>query len=541
MTLWQTKSRKSDLPLDSKFKKYFYLNFKNKDKSPFNYFASSSKKNNRSTQALNSRLISTAITNAVAPLLIVYSIYDLFSGKKIRRIKNNLLAVELLKSMTLSNAEQTTYAKILNVDLSEVEGTLKQIKAPSLFDNYQQASLLVGEAIISVAQIIMLKDVIEESIINPAKALINAQNLLVQMNGFFDTTKNMLSLLEASPVCLTMPEVQILRDYCNRTDLEITEITELLANATFKEKTKFCSYGRVLNAFKRLYKLQDKLAPLLHAIGTIDAYRSMAQLMRENSTAGKNSPQFCFAEFNERTTDAHRCSFENLWYPLVEQKNAVTNNLAFGKKAHTNAAKHILISGPNAGGKSTGMKATITAALYAQTFGIVAAQSAIFSAPWSKIITSIAVQEDPQNKKSLFKAEAERAQSIIDSIKNLDPSKKILVIMDEVFSGTNAREASALGKSFLSNVSKKYDNVALVISTHFPLIEHMSATDKSFANYHVQIKRNPVTHEFLGYTYKIQPGLSTDTNALDLALQSGFDADIVNQARQQLLSIPQFN
>ena len=103
----------------------------------------------------------------------------------------------------------------------------------------------------------------------------------------------------------------------------------------------------------------------------------------------------------------------------------------------------MVITGPNAGGKSTFIKSITINVLLSQTLGISAASNFKIT-PFSLINTYLNIP-DVKGKESLFEAEMHRARDHIKMLDKLDKHQFSFVIMDEIFSSTNPEEGISGG------------------------------------------------------------------------------------------------
>ncbi|MDQ5940972.1 MAG: hypothetical protein QG632_698, partial [Candidatus Dependentiae bacterium] len=125
--------------------------------------------------------------------------------------------------------------------------------------------------------------------------------------------------------------------------------------------------GTVANALLEAKKVLPIMLNGLVLIGYIDAYLSLATLMRERQ---QNNAPYCFVEFieNSQTPVIHAQDF---YHPSIPADKVVLNTLSLAAPEHPN---NLVISGVNAGGKSTIMKALVLGCLLGQSVGIAPAK-----------------------------------------------------------------------------------------------------------------------------------------------------------------------
>lgn len=184
----------------------------------------------------------------------------------------------------------------------------------------------------------------------------------------------------------------------------------------------------------------------------------------------------------------------------------------------------MVITGPNAGGKSTSIKSVCISLILGQTIGVVPCKSATIT-PFDFINTYLNIP-DCKGKESLFEAEMHRARDHIYSLDKLDKNKKSFVIMDEIFSSTNPEEGISGGYAIANKLSS-YDNSVALITTHF---NYLTKLEKEGRYRNIRI---PITRDEKGaiaYPYKIEKGISDQFIALELLKEKGFDKELVENA-----------
>ena len=204
---------------------------------------------------------------------------------------------------------------------------------------------------------------------------------------------------------------------------------------------------------------------------------------------------------------------------LLENKNCVMNDISFGKDHKLNG----IITGPNAGGKSTCIKGLLTNVILSQTICMGSFEVLHFT-PFKHINTQINIP-DCKGVSSLFEAEMYRCKDNLDEIKNLSGKEFSLVTMDELFNSTNVVEGIAGAYAILNKMST-YPNVINIITTHFTYLTKLKKTNK-FDLY----KMNAIVHKNgIEYPYTLTRGVSSQTIALDILEMNNFDKDIIDDA-----------
>ncbi|MGI2298693.1 MutS-related protein [Candidatus Cardinium hertigii] len=285
--------------------------------------------------------------------------------------------------------------------------------------------------------------------------------------------------------------------------------------------------GKLLASYKLFLAHKAIFHDAMYALGELDAFLSIATLMEE--TAALNGPhRYTFAKLlPPKGYTTPRLALVGMWNPMLTPTTAVGNDLTMDD---ANKTRNIIVTGPNAGGKSTFLTGVATAVLLSQTFGIAPATSCELT-PFSKINTYIDIADDIAAGKSLFMAEVDRFQSHLKLLKQLKKEEFSFTIFDEPFSGTNPVEGAAAEYSVLNYIAE-YGNAFNIVATHYPVVMLLEQREpqKGFKNYKVFIKAIGKDGKIL-YTYKVIPGASNQTIAIDILAAQGYATEMLQQAR----------
>lgn len=289
---------------------------------------------------------------------------------------------------------------------------------------------------------------------------------------------------------------------CPELPQEIRGLYSLLNTRTFTSPSRASLVGRVLKAHKLVCEHKEKFAELLAWIGKIDAYVGMATLARDEHAFAP----YCFVDFMKNETPY--IAAEGFWNPFIDRLKVVKNNIIIGDKEQTS---NVIITGPNAGGKSTTMKAIITNLILAQSFGIAAAETCTMT-PFVKIYSTMGPTDDIASGKSHFVAEVERAKQILNVARTEDGFKFFAI--DELFTGTGHDKAAQLAAKMLKELIECEDCLT-ISATHYPELTVLEEETGRCTNMRVV---PPVLNADgkLQYPYQIEPGISTVNVADDI-------------------------
>jgi DNA mismatch repair protein MutS len=139
---------------------------------------------------------------------------------------------------------------------------------------------------------------------------------------------------------------------------------------------------------------------------------------------------------------------------------------------------------------------------------------------------------DTSGRDSLFQAEARRCKEIIDVIdaETASSGSRHFCIFDELFSGTNAEEATSASYGFLKYI-QKHENVDFILTTHFvklcKKVKKNQGAGLRIANYKMDAELRPDTLNGIHFTYKLVGGISKIKAAKLILMQMGFPEEII--------------
>jgi hypothetical protein len=186
--------------------------------------------------------------------------------------------------------------------------------------------------------------------------------------------------------------------------------------------------------------------------------------------------------------------------------------------------KQLIITGPNAAGKTTVIKSTLFNLIISQQIGFGFYENAEIN-PYDYLHCYLNIP-DTSGRDSLFQAESRRCMEILRCIMD-NPAKRHFCIFDELYSGTNPYEAVAAAYGYIDYISKN-PKVDLILTTHY--IELCQLLEKQnngvIRNLHMSVCSQ--TGEYL---YKIANGISTIKGGLKVLRDLDYPTEIVECAR----------
>ena len=276
---------------------------------------------------------------------------------------------------------------------------------------------------------------------------------------------------------------------------------------------KIGQIGYVMECFYQLYKDENFHKTIEYSFG-INGYIDNLEGIRK-SIKMKHVGACKF-----KTNVKNDTKFVDAYFPTLVYNNPVKNTYKLDK--------HLLITGPNAAGKTTLLKTTIFNIIISQQIGFGFYKRATL-VPYDMIHCYINIP-DTSSRDSLFQAEAKRCKDILTKINDNNDKFRHFCVFDELYSGTNPYEAISSAYAFL-NYLNKYDNVNFVLTTHFLELCRRLEKEKYMNNYHMMIE---TINEDFKYTYKMKKGISDIKGGIKILKDLEYPLEILNNTSSLL-------
>ena len=289
--------------------------------------------------------------------------------------------------------------------------------------------------------------------------------------------------------------------------------------------SKIVEIGYMLKCFYRLHSDADYDDALRYSIG-FEGYINNLTGISNNITSGNLS----FATFN---SEGKNCKFTQQYYPAYVGGSHVRNNC--------DLAKNIIITGPNASGKTTILKTTTLNIIFTQQFGV-GFYEACSLTPYTHIHSYLNIP-DTSGRDSLFQAESRRCKEILDIINDTttDLGSRHFCIYDELYSGTNPSEAVKSAHAFLSYLCNM-DNVDFMLTTHYvslckklresERVHSLLCDDPSMPPRIVNYKMDVDMSNGIKYTYKMRKGISKVKGGILILEEMKYPREILDMIRK---------
>lgn len=323
----------------------------------------------------------------------------------------------------------------------------------------------------------------------------DAQYKLVQKG--VTAIRDILVTLNAFLLSDTVKEVSA---YGPERDALLVSLQELLGSVRGQDKSGRLSDEQLAeydNLFR--FKKRQVVRSVLQAIYRLDVFTAVARVADDQGYA------FAVAK-NDLGAD-ELLHAEGIFHPLL--KNAVANDVSVSRRQNL-----IFLTGANMAGKSTFMK-TIGISVYLAHMGFpIAARRAEFVV-MDGLYTTINLADNLNAGASHFYSEVLRIKKVA---RELAMSKRLFVIFDELFRGTNVKDAYEATIAVIRAFSVKRSSM-FIISTH--IMEAGEVLRKDCENIRFLYLPTRMKGTVPIYTYRLERGITDDRHGMVIIRNEG--------------------
>ena len=202
--------------------------------------------------------------------------------------------------------------------------------------------------------------------------------------------------------------------------------------------------------------------------------------------------------------------------PVLEQLRKVTAlDFVPGKKINT-----VVITGPNAGGKTVALKTIGLLTLMVQSGLHIPVSEDSKLIIFNKIFADIGDKQSIAEDLSTFTSHMKNLKEILNSA-----DKKSLVLIDEIGTGTDPIEGAAFSTAFLEEISKR--GGMTIVTTHHSGLKELAQNKVGFINCSMEFDVDKLTP-----TYKFLKGIPGSSYALEISRKLGIDDKLIKRAEE---------
>jgi DNA mismatch repair protein MutS2 len=198
---------------------------------------------------------------------------------------------------------------------------------------------------------------------------------------------------------------------------------------------------------------------------------------------------------------------------LLDGVDVVPNDLMLS------AGQGLVISGPNAGGKTVALKCLGTFALMARAGVPIPAQEGAIVGAFDSVLSDVGDEQSMSKNLSTFSAHIKSVVAMLD-----EAGPRSLVLLDEVATGTDPHEGAALAAAIVEGLLER--GAAVAVTTHYESLKALALSDDRLRNASVGLDV-----ERLAPTFELRWDVPGASSALTVASRFGLEAKVTERAR----------
>jgi DNA mismatch repair protein MutS2 len=189
---------------------------------------------------------------------------------------------------------------------------------------------------------------------------------------------------------------------------------------------------------------------------------------------------------------------------------------------HARAGHALVVSGPNAGGKTVALKSLGLSVLGIRAGLPIAADPSSVVGIFDSVLTDVGDEQSLEKNLSTFSAQMKNLSSILEAAHSGS-----LVLLDEVATGTDPREGEALAAGILDSLTAR--GAAALVTTHYEGLKALALVSPNFENASVGFDIGTMSP-----TFKLTVGVPGSSSALAVAARFGVPSTVIDRARSFL-------
>jgi len=293
---------------------------------------------------------------------------------------------------------------------------------------------------------------------------------------------------------------------------ELQEFEEKYLSA--EEKIKNLEYKLFTELRERVLRRVDEIGNLASVLGELDYLQSLATVAVENYWV---KPEVVAEGIDTYIKDGR--------HPVIEahKKVFVPNDTSFSDKERL-----LIITGPNAAGKSSYIRQVALIFLLAQMGSFVpaaeakiAVADAFFTRVGSGDILALGV--------STFMNEMYEVANILSNA-----TERSLIILDEVGRGTATYDGIAVAAAVAEYVAKKI-RARTLFATHYHELTELEGKVEGVVNYHMEVKET--AEGGIEFLYTLKRGPSSRSFGVAVAKMAGLPEEVIKRAEEILKTL----
>ena len=278
--------------------------------------------------------------------------------------------------------------------------------------------------------------------------------------------------------------------------------------------------------------IQDKIInniEVLNALNTFARFIAEIDLLQSN-TLNAVEKGYVAPSISINDTAKSYIKVDKIRHPIIEHitTNAkyVPNDVMMGSDNNNNGTDGMLLFGVNAVGKSSLMKSIGINVIMAQAGMYVAASSFEYK-PYKYLFTRIRNNDNLYAGLSSFEVEMKEFKIILKYA-----NEESIILGDELCSGTNSQDATALVAAGVGILSKR--RCSFIFATHLHSLSTMPEITKlsNVKLFHMLVEKDPKDPKKLIYSRKIQPGSGPNSYGILVCESMNLDDEFIIKAKE---------
>jgi DNA mismatch repair protein MutS2 len=301
--------------------------------------------------------------------------------------------------------------------------------------------------------------------------------------------------------------------------MQAIELNNDLADLLIQEREEIARITRFISA--AIAEEADLIRDAAHVGGEFDALQACAQF---HQTVGASRPAF---------NDDHVLEMIDGRHPLLDERLASARAEAFGEEPSDRrvmpisvrldrSSTALVISGPNAGGKTVALKTTgLLVAMAMSGLPVPAADGTIIPIV-DDFHVLIGDDQSVLEHLSTFSAYLVRLRRVLENA-----TARSLVLLDELGSGTDPEEGSAIATAVIEHLLAT--GALMIVTTHLSALKSFAVNDARIINASMEFDAATAAP-----TYRMIAGIPGRSRAIDVAQIIGLPSSVIDRARQHL-------
>ncbi len=322
------------------------------------------------------------------------------------------------------------------------------------------------------------------------------------------------------------PQHWIKRQTLTNEERYVTSEIKNRENKIFQIKNRAAAREyEIFSELRNLVAAETKnIRTIAKSIASIDALLGLAIISAEN-----NYVKPTLLPINDLNSENSTKIIEGR-NPIVEQllidKKFIANNILFKKNQ-----KLIILTGPNASGKSCFIRQIGLIQILAQIGSFVPAKKAKIKIS-DRIFTRIGAVDDQSSGQSTFMVEMSETASILNQA-----TSNSLVLLDEIGRGTSTFDGLSIAWSVSEYLAKKIQ-CNTIFATHYHELNYLKNSHNNVENFQVLVEQ---IDDHLHFSHKIAKGGANKSYGIEAAKLAGVPGEVIEKAKVVLKSLEQNN